>query len=197
MPGPAIRRPDDDEAKTRCGRRMWLKDPAFFTLHLSSLDDAEHGSGPDRRRPSAVLERHRRDVGALWPPPAQAEPDLMVAVVSDHGFAPIEHDMTLGGLRRRRPHHPRPRTGKPAPGTPAVGLGVSAPSSWRDPTIRRCRPRSRPCWPDWPPIPRLGINRSSMRRDRQRWRRRRRRLLDRLQARLPVRRPDPGRRRFT
>ena len=73
-----------------------LKRPAFFTLHLSSLDHVQHLSGPGSPEAHAALEKIDAEVGEVIHAGREAEPDLVVAIVSDHGFAPVEHDLDLG-----------------------------------------------------------------------------------------------------
>jgi predicted AlkP superfamily pyrophosphatase or phosphodiesterase len=73
-----------------------LKRPYFFTLHLSSLDLVQHETGPGSAQSHAALERIDAEVGVLIKAARHVEPDLVVAIVSDHGFAPVEHDLNLG-----------------------------------------------------------------------------------------------------
>ena len=51
---------------------------------------------PARRRAHAALERIDAEVGEVVAAGRAVEPDLVVAIVSDHGFAPVEHDTELG-----------------------------------------------------------------------------------------------------
>lgn len=89
--------PDGDAAKARFAAALIaLRRPAFFTLHLSSLDDIEHDFGPGSPEARQALERIDAEVGDIVAAGRKAEPDLVVAVVSDHGFAPIDHAINLG-----------------------------------------------------------------------------------------------------
>lgn len=72
-----------------------LKHPEFTTLHLVSLDHFEHEEGPGSDKAKAVLEAIDKAVGDLVAAARAAEPDLVVAVVSDHGFAPLTEDVNL------------------------------------------------------------------------------------------------------
>jgi predicted AlkP superfamily pyrophosphatase or phosphodiesterase len=72
-----------------------LKKPYFFTLHLASLDHYQHVYGPGSPEAKAALEQIDADVGGLIAAARKAEPDLVVAIVSDHGFAPVEHDINI------------------------------------------------------------------------------------------------------
>ncbi len=73
-----------------------LKRPAFFTLHPSSLDHVQHLSGPGSSEAHAALESIDAEVGEVIEAGRRVEPDLVVVIVSDHGFAPVEHDLDLG-----------------------------------------------------------------------------------------------------
>ena len=89
--------PDADALKARDAAALYrLKRPAFFTLHLSSLDDVQHETGPGSAQSHAALERIDAEVGEVVAAGREVEPDLVVAIVSDHGFAPVEHDLNLG-----------------------------------------------------------------------------------------------------
>ena len=90
---------DADEAKARFTASMIeAKRPAFMTLHLISLDDAQHGHGPASPEAYATLTRIDTAVGALVAAARKVQPDLVVAIVSDHGFAPAAHDVHLKTL---------------------------------------------------------------------------------------------------
>jgi predicted AlkP superfamily pyrophosphatase or phosphodiesterase len=73
-----------------------LKAPVFFTLHLSSLDDVEHEFGPGSPQAKTALMRLDAEIGQIIAAARTVEPGLVVAVVSDHGFGPVEHDINLG-----------------------------------------------------------------------------------------------------
>ncbi|MFZ5618067.1 MAG: alkaline phosphatase family protein [Pseudomonadota bacterium] len=72
-----------------------LKHPQFMTLHLVSLDHFEHEDGPNSQKAIATLEAIDKAVGELVATARAAEPDLVVAVVSDHGFAAISQSTNL------------------------------------------------------------------------------------------------------
>jgi len=89
--------PPGDEAKARAAAAIIaLKHPAFFTLHLSSLDHVQHEFGPGSPQAHDALARIDVEVGRLVAEARRAQPDLIVAIVSDHGFAPVDHDINLG-----------------------------------------------------------------------------------------------------
>ena len=88
--------PSDDVAKAKLAIAMIrLKHPAFFTLHLSSLDGTQHKYGPGTPEAHATLEAIDTEVAQIAAAARQVEPDLVVAVVSDHGFAPVQHTINL------------------------------------------------------------------------------------------------------
>jgi predicted AlkP superfamily pyrophosphatase or phosphodiesterase len=88
--------PAADEAKARMAAAIIaLKHPAFMTVHLSSLDEEQHEHGPGSPEAHAALTRIDAAVGDLVAKARREEPDLIVAVVSDHGFAPVEHDIDI------------------------------------------------------------------------------------------------------
>jgi len=88
--------PPADEAKARFSVAMYqLKTPQFFTIHLSSLDHVQHQFAPGSPEAHAALERIDADVGLIVAAARKAEPDVVVAIVSDHGFAPVAHEINL------------------------------------------------------------------------------------------------------
>jgi len=72
-----------------------LKHPEFMTLHLVSLDATQHKFGPASMDAYATLQIIDGAVGTLIDNARKAEPDLIVAIVSDHGFTPISEDTNL------------------------------------------------------------------------------------------------------
>ncbi len=89
--------PEADAIKAKDAAALYaLKRPAFFVLHLSSLDHLQHQYGPGTPEAHAALARIDADVAEVVAAARKAEPDLVVMIVSDHGFAPVEHDVNLG-----------------------------------------------------------------------------------------------------
>lgn len=87
---------DADDAKAAFGAALYARDkPAFMTVHLSSLDEFEHETGPGSAKSKATLAQIDGAVGRLVAAGRAAEPDLVVMVVSDHGFAPVDHALDL------------------------------------------------------------------------------------------------------
>ncbi len=88
--------PEDDEAKARAAAAIYrIAHPMFFTLHLSALDEDEHIHGPGSPQAKATLKRVDAAIGELVRQARAVEPDLVVIVASDHGFAPVRHDIDL------------------------------------------------------------------------------------------------------
>jgi predicted AlkP superfamily pyrophosphatase or phosphodiesterase len=73
------------------------KHPAFTTVHLRALDHYEHLYGPGTAEANRTLEALDAAVGQLVSEARKAEPGLVVALVSDHGFSKVDHDVNLIG----------------------------------------------------------------------------------------------------
>jgi predicted AlkP superfamily pyrophosphatase or phosphodiesterase len=85
-----------DQIKTRYALEILKRyAPRFMTLHLSSLDDAEHAHGPFSAEANAALEAIDALLADLAQGAHAADPALVVVIVSDHGFAPIAHKLNL------------------------------------------------------------------------------------------------------
>jgi predicted AlkP superfamily pyrophosphatase or phosphodiesterase len=69
--------------------------PAFMTVHLSSLDDAEHAYGVFSAQANADLEGIDAMLQQLASAAQASDPTTVVAVVSDHGFMPLTHTINL------------------------------------------------------------------------------------------------------
>jgi predicted AlkP superfamily pyrophosphatase or phosphodiesterase len=63
------------------------KHPYFMTAYLTALDHEQHAKGPGTPEAHAVLERLDAIVGKLVAAQLAAQPDSVIAVVSDHGFS--------------------------------------------------------------------------------------------------------------
>jgi predicted AlkP superfamily pyrophosphatase or phosphodiesterase len=87
----------DDEARVRFALRLLeAKRPDFMTVYMTGLDTEQHKSGPFSAPAGDVLERLDAAVGALRAAAERAAPGrATVCVVSDHGFAAVEHDVNL------------------------------------------------------------------------------------------------------
>jgi predicted AlkP superfamily pyrophosphatase or phosphodiesterase len=77
------------------GALIAAKHPQFTTVHLRGLDHTEHSYGPGSAEANSALETLDAAVGRLIVQARKAEPDLVVAIVSDHGFAPVQYSVNL------------------------------------------------------------------------------------------------------
>lgn len=85
-----------DETKTRYAIEILRRlKPAFMTLHLSSLDDAQHGHAPFSPEAKQTLESIDGMVARLAAAEFANDPSAVVVVVSDHGFMNIAHLVNL------------------------------------------------------------------------------------------------------
>ncbi len=90
--------PQADAARARFAAAIIAgKHPALTTLHLVALDHIEHEKGPGSPEADQVLEQLDATVGQLVAEARKADPDLVIAIVSDHGFAPVQHDVNIMG----------------------------------------------------------------------------------------------------
>lgn len=88
--------PQNNVARTAFAEALIkAKKPAFMTLHLAALDHAQHGFGPDTPQSKSVLEGLDGEVGQLVATARKAEPGVVIAVVSDHGFAALQHAVNI------------------------------------------------------------------------------------------------------
>jgi predicted AlkP superfamily pyrophosphatase or phosphodiesterase len=69
--------------------------PAFMTIHLSSLDDAQHGHGVFSTEANRDLEAIDGMLAELAATAHAASPAAIVAIVSDHGFTALTHRVNL------------------------------------------------------------------------------------------------------
>jgi predicted AlkP superfamily pyrophosphatase or phosphodiesterase len=85
-----------DEMKTRYALEILRRfKPGFMTLHLSSLDDAQHAHGPFSPEACADLEAIDGMIARLAQQEFANNPTAVVVIVSDHGFMNITHYVNL------------------------------------------------------------------------------------------------------
>jgi predicted AlkP superfamily pyrophosphatase or phosphodiesterase len=85
-----------DRTRTRFSRDILEhQKPGFMTIHLSSLDEAEHLNGPFSQEANHTLEAIDGMVGELIAAAMKNDPKTTVVVVSDHGFASVQHALNL------------------------------------------------------------------------------------------------------
>src|SRR5262249_25598765 len=88
---------EDDELRTRFAMRLLeTRRPNLLTLHLLALDHTEHETGPGSAAAREVLERLDAAVGRLRETAERLSPGrVFIAIVSDHGFAPVDAQLNL------------------------------------------------------------------------------------------------------
>ncbi len=94
---------DADEVRARFAVKLVELDrPDFITVYLTGLDTEQHASGPFSPAANTVLERLDAVVGSLRAAAQRVAPgQATVCVVSDHGFAAVEHDVNLNAAFRK------------------------------------------------------------------------------------------------
>lgn len=87
-----------DEMRAKFAAAMFALDkPGFMTVYFASLDHDEHHSGVDSPQALETLQRLDAAIGTLVDALRKDDPDVVIALVSDHGFAPVQHDVNLIG----------------------------------------------------------------------------------------------------
>jgi predicted AlkP superfamily pyrophosphatase or phosphodiesterase len=74
--------------------------PDLMLVHLFELDDVQHAHGPWSPEAVATIEAIDRELGGLLED-LERSPEwrrTTLLVVSDHGFAPVDHEIRLGAL---------------------------------------------------------------------------------------------------
>ena len=88
---------DEDDAKIAADAVALIQQrrPDFLTIHFVSLDHEAHKHGPDSPEARAALERIDTALGQVIAGARKADPDAVVVVASDHGFAKLSHQINL------------------------------------------------------------------------------------------------------
>jgi predicted AlkP superfamily pyrophosphatase or phosphodiesterase len=85
-----------DEIKTRFAIEILRRHrPALMTVHLSSLDDAQHAHGVFSVEANRDLESVDLMLAELAAAAHAANPGAIVTIVSDHGFTALTHRVNL------------------------------------------------------------------------------------------------------
>jgi predicted AlkP superfamily pyrophosphatase or phosphodiesterase len=85
-----------DETRTRFSIEIMKEHkPELMTIHLSSLDEEEHLHGPFSEEANKDLEGLDGMIGRLAQQELANYPNAIIAVVSDHGFARVDHAVNL------------------------------------------------------------------------------------------------------
>ena len=88
--------PEGDETRTLYSLDILKQhQPEFMTIHLSSLDEEEHLHGPFSDEADADLEKLDGMVARLISQEKTNHPDAVIVIVSDHGFAHVDHALNL------------------------------------------------------------------------------------------------------
>lgn len=69
--------------------------PDFLTIHFVALDHRQHESGPFSAEGNAALERIDAAIGRIIAVQRKVHPDSVIAIVSDHGFFKVTHQVNL------------------------------------------------------------------------------------------------------
>src|SRR6185437_2477697 len=87
---------DFDEQLTKTSLAMiQLSKPGFMTIHLVSLDHYEHLTGPFSSQSDAAIEAIDGMIGRLVEAERANNPNAMIVVASDHGFAATHTSVNL------------------------------------------------------------------------------------------------------
>jgi predicted AlkP superfamily pyrophosphatase or phosphodiesterase len=88
--------PPGDDIKTRYALDILrTQKPKFMTIHLSSLDEQQHGHGPFSPEANQDLEVIDGQLSQLFAASRANDPKAIALVVSDHGFVRITHKVNL------------------------------------------------------------------------------------------------------
>jgi predicted AlkP superfamily pyrophosphatase or phosphodiesterase len=87
----------EDEIRSRFAIALLEgKHPDFMTIYFTGLDTEQHESGPFSAQSNAVLERIDTLIGTLRAAIEKASAHrATICIVSDHGFAAVDHDVNL------------------------------------------------------------------------------------------------------
>lgn len=89
----ALRR---DWARTRYAAQMIrAKGIRFMTVHLAATDHVQHETGPFSQAALATVEEADKMIGVLREAMRSVNPGAAICIVSDHGFARVDHLLKL------------------------------------------------------------------------------------------------------
>jgi len=85
-----------DRIRAKFAREILAREkPGFMTIHLAALDHLEHVSGPFSKESDETVEAVDQMLGQLIQTALASDPGTVIAVVSDHGFIPVNHHVNL------------------------------------------------------------------------------------------------------
>jgi predicted AlkP superfamily pyrophosphatase or phosphodiesterase len=88
--------PESDMARARFAAALIdFTFPQFMTVHLVSVDHYQHEYGPGSPEAHQAIETCDAAVGLMEAEARKIQADTVVAIVSDHGFAPVSRDVNL------------------------------------------------------------------------------------------------------
>lgn len=86
----------DDHQITRDAIAMIEKEkPDLLTVHFVTFDSEQHAFGPNSPQGYVALERIDAAIGEIISAQRKAHPDTVIAIVSDHGFFKVTHQVNL------------------------------------------------------------------------------------------------------
>lgn len=89
---------EGDERRIRFAARLFeRRKPGFMTVYLAGLDHEEHRHGAGSAEAHEALKRLDRALGDLIGALRRTDAETVVALVSDHGFSPLQKDVNLFG----------------------------------------------------------------------------------------------------
>lgn len=86
---------DDRQIADEAIRLIERKSPDLLTVHFVRYDHQQHEFGPFSPESNAALERIDAELGRVIAAQRHARPDTVVAIVSDHGFDTVTHQVNL------------------------------------------------------------------------------------------------------
>jgi predicted AlkP superfamily pyrophosphatase or phosphodiesterase len=85
-----------DQNRTRFAIHLLeTRKPQFMTAYVTALDTEQHATGPDTPTSRKTLEGIDALIGDLAAASRRVHPDGVIAIVSDHGFAPVKQDINF------------------------------------------------------------------------------------------------------
>jgi predicted AlkP superfamily pyrophosphatase or phosphodiesterase len=69
--------------------------PELFTVHLNGVDNVQHKYGPGSDEAHRAIENADAALARMEDAERDAHPDAVIALVSDHGFAAVSHEVHI------------------------------------------------------------------------------------------------------
>lgn len=86
---------DDQKIGNDAIKLIEQQGPELLTIHFVSLDHRQHDFGPFSAQGNAALERIDAVIGRILAAQKKVHPDSVIAIVSDHGFFKVTHQVNL------------------------------------------------------------------------------------------------------